>query len=289
MDEREAAKGYSATEVHRNLGHWHARLKTALQEARTRMMHPGNGGDTNEAAFREFLQNHLSRKYQVGHGEIIDSKGRRSKQVDVAITDDEQPFPVTSSPELLIVEGVTAAAEVKTRLTVEELSDCLEKGRAFKRLEPILGKYLALSGDKLENGVPNSDLVRFYFRRPFFVFAYESVVADQRLLDILQASNQEDEVPPIDALVILDRGFAWNLWDGNGQFKIRLPASEENLKGWFTIWDPEYSLTFLLLWLHASMPRFAMRTSPMLNYLLPNTTFTPNPPGPVAWGTSTEG
>jgi len=44
---------------------------------------------------------------------VIDSKGRRSLQTDVIVADEEQPFRVDDNPQLLIIEGVGAGAEVK--------------------------------------------------------------------------------------------------------------------------------------------------------------------------------
>lgn len=265
-------------QLHGAVLQWHRRLTASLDETRARLSHSGNKGDANESAFRTFLRSHLSPKYQIGQGEVIDSRGERSRQVDVAIADDEQPLPVTDSPELLIVEGITAAGEVKTRLTTKELSNCVEGGRAFKTLEPVLGKYEALAGATLRSGEPNSDLVRFYHRRPFFVFAYETAVSLDRLVDTLRSSESPHEVPPIDAVFLLDKGFALNLWDGKGQLAFLDPATGTRMEGWVVFKEPKYSLTFLLFWLHFAMPRFGMRSSAILTYLLPGTTFIPDIP-----------
>jgi hypothetical protein len=46
---------------------------------------------------------------------VIDFRGNRSSQTDVVVADEEQPFQVDESPQLFIIEGVAAAAEVKRR------------------------------------------------------------------------------------------------------------------------------------------------------------------------------
>jgi hypothetical protein len=109
--------------------------------------------------------------------------GNRSNQTDVVVTDEEQPFQVDESPQLFIIEGVAAAAEVKTKLTAQELRDCLRKAERFKALEALLGKATTLPSPT-RRGNPNSDLLRFYRRRPFFVFAYEGATDQNTLLEM---------------------------------------------------------------------------------------------------------
>ena len=53
--------------------------------------------------------------------------GRLSRQVDVVVADEEQPFRVDDAVQLMIIEGVAAAAEVKTTLTTTDLWTALKK------------------------------------------------------------------------------------------------------------------------------------------------------------------
>ncbi|GIJ51645.1 hypothetical protein Val02_85310 [Virgisporangium aliadipatigenens] len=269
----------SPSAVYELVQKWNQRLTESLSDARTKLIHRGSKGDVNEIAFRNFLREYLPRRYRVGEGEVIDFRGRRSKQTDVAVVDDDQPFPMDDGPQMMIIEAVAASGEVKTTLTASELEDCIEKGRAFKALEPVLGKAVMLAHPE-RRGVPNSDITRFYRRRPFFVFAYEGVMAPRTLLEGLAGGEQDGEVPPIDAVFILDRGFALNLWDGNGSFSYLDTVSNEMKTGWIFGSRPELSLPWLLFWLHGAMPQFSVRSSPMLPYLLPGIQWTEtNPPG----------
>ena len=207
--------------------------------------------------------------------------GKRSRQMDVIVADEEQPFQVNINDpaQLMIIEGVSAAAEVKTTLTKPELQDCLKKGHSFKALEAVLGKATMLASPTLY-GNPNSDLLRFYFHRPFFAFAYEGAIDSGTLIEMLsedERSREHDVVPSLDAVFILDKGFALNLWDGNSAFRFQ-SETHEVVTGWYWFGDPDRTLLGLLLWLHTTMPRFAIRSAPMLGYLFPGaTTFTPKP------------
>ena len=257
---------------------WGERLRISLDDARTSLRQSGNRGDANEGAVRDFLRAHLPPTYRVGQGEVIDHAGRQSRQMDVVVADEEQPFQVDDTPRLMIIEGVSAAAEVKTTLTTNELRDCLEKGRRFKALEAILGKSVTLAPLE-QRGKPNSDLQRFYQHRPFFAFAYEGAIDNGTLIEILseeERSRERGAVPALDAVFILDRGFAMNVWDGNGA--LTFYSSGEIMTGWHWFGDPDRTLLGLLFWLHGAMPRFMIRSSPLLAYLLPRTIWTPDPP-----------
>ena len=71
-------------------------LETKLDQVREKYQHSGNTGHALELSFREFLKELLPRKYEIGHGEIIDSFGEhagdtaKDGQIDVVILDGEQ-------------------------------------------------------------------------------------------------------------------------------------------------------------------------------------------------------
>jgi hypothetical protein len=262
--ERSAAE---ANSVRAAVDTWTTRLNLALVDARRKFAHMGDRGDDVEGAFRSFLDEYLSPRFRVGQGEVIDSKGRRSLQTDVIVADEEQPFRVDDNPQLLIIEGVAAAAEVKASLTTSGLADAINKGRRFKELAVVPGKWVTLVSDTSRFGQPNSDLVRFYRHRPYFLFAYESEIAEETFTDALDEAAKPDALPPLDAVFILSRGFGFNVWDGQGGLGYQR-SDGEVITGW--VWTPDAPvLPALLLWLHSVMPRFSVRSSPLLAYLWP--------------------
>jgi hypothetical protein len=259
--------------VHDAVRQWERRLQTSLEESQAKFAQSADRGEGNAAAFREFLRAHLSPKYRIGQGEVIDYRANRSSQTDVVVADEEQPFRVDDSPQLFIIEGVAAAAEVKTTLTAQEMRDSLHKAERFKVLEAVLGRAAMLAPPQ-HRGNPNSDLLRFYRRRPFFVFAYRGAIDNNTLLEVATSTERPGEPPPIDAIFVLDKGFAINFWDGNGALTYLELNTGQMAKGWRWWDEPSYSLVWLLMWLRSVMPRFSLRSSPLLAYLLPGTTWT---------------
>lgn len=227
-----------------------------MEEARGRLQQAGNRGDVAEHALRQFLSTHLPRAFDVGHGEVIDSFGERSRQMDVVITTPDHPYRHPSEePGMFIVEGVLAAAEVKTRLTAEEVRDAVQKAASFKKL-----RKHHLSGSEVFAN-PSTQKRWVEGPSPFFVFAYESEMAVSTLLDMLSGLASDAW---IDAIFVLGRGAAVDYGDGQGTLHIRLRDGTD-VTGW--AWaEGQPSVLSLLTWLH-SLPRVMHRQSPYINYL----------------------
>lgn len=188
-----------------------AELRAKLLAARARLQHRGNRGDAAEVAVRELLSDHLSRRFDVGQGEIIDTNGTRSRQMDVVVATDDHPFRVPASdPGLYIVEGVYAAGEIKTALTTTELDDVFLKARSVKELQKahVAGAMVFANSAEHTRWVEGPP--------PFFAFAYESKIAVDTLLRMLTDDGQ-----PLDALFVLGSGAAINFDDGTGFRRLR--------------------------------------------------------------------
>src|SRR2546426_4686724 len=74
-----------------------AQMKASLQEARASFKQSGDKGATVEDAFRGFIRQYLPRRLEVGHGEVIDSKGARSAQTDVVVVNEDHPLTFTQN------------------------------------------------------------------------------------------------------------------------------------------------------------------------------------------------
>ena len=113
-----------------------AKLVANLEESRASFRHAGLRGGGVEASFREFLDSRLPRYLEVGTGEVIDTKDTRSGQTDVIIANEDQPIRSDRhDPTVFLIEGVAAAAEVKSRLTTSELDDSIAKGQSLRNSE----------------------------------------------------------------------------------------------------------------------------------------------------------
>jgi hypothetical protein len=107
-----------------------------LQKTRPALPHSLSKGEAAEEAVREFLQRHLPSSVGITKGQIIDSRGRFSKQLDVIIFDASRtPILFTSEEDghqLVPVEGVIAVVEVKTTLAVSNVAGIVENMLSVK-------------------------------------------------------------------------------------------------------------------------------------------------------------
>lgn len=243
------------------------RLAAALEESRNGFQHNGLRGDVVESAFRDFLSKHLPRHFTVGTGEVIDINDRRSSQTDVVVTNTDQPFQTgLHDPGIFIIEGVSAAGEIKSRLTVADLDDTIAKGSRFKTLRNLPNQ----GGITWKVG---SDPDRFHRCPPYFLFATESVVAIPTLIGSLQAAplvpppdGEGPALSPLDAVFILGRGSAINFGDGRGTLTATL-ANGERATGWQWT-DNDAVIADFLIWLSSSAPRPTRFQSPAMEYLV---------------------
>jgi hypothetical protein len=238
-------------------------MRARLQEARATFSHRGTKGSVVEEAFRDFVRQYIPRRLEVGHGEVVDSFGRRSAQTDLVIASEDHPFTFTSEqPGLFFIEGVLAAGEIKSLLTTDELRKALENSARFKELEvkPVTSAQAFAAP---------ADLQRYYKWPPWFLFAFESQLSLNKIgttiVDFVKARGLSP-VRVVDAVFVLDRGYMINLGDGQGGFAWRSPAGEW-LTGWQ--WSEEKDVLFNLLgWISVVMPRMTQPAPILTRYLI---------------------
>ena len=261
-------------------------LQTALAKARAQSDHSLTVGEQAEAAVRETLRAYLPSGYGVGHGHVYDAYGDGSRQTDVIITNPEHPL---SFPEgragTYVVDGVSAAGEVKARFDVGALDDCIKKGTAFKQLRMTVNEHDHVITVKDQAYMKQIGLVP-----PYFVVAFENKVADDTLGQRLQdaglvpppdgkSMGEEDQAhtpqPPVDAVCILGRGIWLYLRPDNPigiQVGVEKPDGTKELRndmaGWAFL-ETGASLAWTLAWLNAAMPRVLRGRSVFAPYLIP--------------------
>jgi hypothetical protein len=236
-----------------------------LDEIRATFKQSGDKGTTVEDEVRELLRTYLPSRTRVGHGEIIDTAGRASHQTDIVIVGDDHPYTFTEDlPGLFFIEGVEAAGEIKTVLTSEELTRSLEACKAFKELRPMHSKGAMVRSNP-------SDLHRFYDRRPWFLFAFESQLSletiHERIVEF-QKAETAGEMEFGDAVFVLGRGNVINFGDGQGALTFRSPPEQSapSVPGWVRV-DSTQVLIDFFGWLSAVMPRI-LRFDPILTQYL---------------------
>ena len=238
-----------------------AQMRAKLDEIRATLAHSGDKGALVEEVFRGFLQKYLPRRLAVGHGEIVDLKGQRSRQTDVVIVSEDHPFTFTPDlPGLFFIEGVCGAGEVKTMLTAGELDKALESSCQSKRLEPQPFTGLVHSNP--------SDHERFYKCPPWFLVAFESQLTLAAIAESTKQFTRDGGIEPtrlLDAVFVLGRGWVINFGDGKGSFQLRT-AKGQSATGWVDK-ESDCVLFDLLAWLSSVMPRM-IRLDPILPHYL---------------------
>jgi hypothetical protein len=241
------------------------RLSWALKNARSSTTHRGVRGDEFAGALGEEIQDHFVDCASFHERcEIRDTHDAVSQEVDLVLLNRFHPaFLLENRPRTFFIEGVLAAAEVKTSLDKGETVDCLEKARTFKRLQSRL-----TDNDRKVPNIDNPDDVdRYLVRRPFFAFAYE----DDRSLKTVQRNVEEwireNHVPStelIDAIFVLNKGIVVNLGGCGGAINIK-DKNADSLSGFVRKSTPNI-FSQLMSWLSKVCPRFVSLDPILLSY-----------------------
>lgn len=149
-------------------------------------------------------------------GEVIDSRGHRSRQTDIVAVSQHHPGQLsTELPNLFLVEGVRDAGEVKSVLTSVELDKALKASQEFKRLRVRYQVGSTIRGD------PNPADNRYVRCPPYFIVALESRLTLETIGTRVLAHQQRHGLASgelVDSIFILSRG--WVIDFGEGDEKV---------------------------------------------------------------------
>ncbi|AAQ60496.1 DUF6602 domain-containing protein [Chromobacterium violaceum] len=185
-----------------------SRLQASLDEARAAVEHRTIKGHLNEIAVANWIRPLLPGSVGVTTGEVIDSEGGRSRQVDVLLYDiaTTSRFLSRGDADVLPIESVYGAIEVKTYLNKAEIENAFENMKAIKALKKIAYHPNFVSTTKYLYGRES-----MYWPQQFFVFAYESDGLDTVLGHVERLNNTQPIDQRIDLVCILDKGLIINL------------------------------------------------------------------------------
>ena len=252
-------------------------LRSSLERARLESDHSLTIGEQAEAAVRAALRGYLPTGFGMGHGFVYDAYGDGSRQTDLIIANPDHPlsFP-DDKAGTYVVDGVSAAGEVKAVLDVKALDDCLAKGAAFKQLRMTINESDHVVTTRQQAFMNQMGLVP-----PYFVVAFDTTIAVGTMIKRLQradlvppppgkALGEEDAAstpqPPLDAICVLGSGVCLNIRPDNPMgIRFTQPAGYH---GWVFMPTPA-PLAWTLAWLHATMPRILRGASVLSPYLLP--------------------
>ena len=195
-------------------------MRSKFEEIRIAVEHRGLKGNANEQIVAEFLGKYLPSKIGFCTGEVIDSDGKRSKQVDVLAFDaaTAPQFFQVGDIRVLPVESVYAVFEVKAVLNKQEIENAFNNMLAIKNLEKK-----AFFGNLRAELTKNLYGIRSeHWPIQFFVFAFESDDIDTVFGHIQRLNETQPIDKRIDTVCVLDKGLITNV-SGRGLDSIPMP------------------------------------------------------------------
>ncbi|HEX8166655.1 MAG TPA: DUF6602 domain-containing protein [Beijerinckiaceae bacterium] len=172
--------------------------KTLVAQYDTIFDHRGNRGDSRESAVIQYLEKIFPRGFGFAKGEMFDSTGAVSGEVDIVIYDTvySTVFHDGSGKILAPVESCYGAIECKSTLTTSELDDCIRKinkYRTMQRPEANTGQVFITPDFSLTGG--QGILLKRTDNRPTFgIFAFECSISLDTLLNKMRFNNQIDYI-----------------------------------------------------------------------------------------------
>lgn len=112
------------------------KLKLDLRMAKQSIDHPGEKGDVHEDHWIEVFRAYLPKRYEVGKGIIIDSKGGKSDQIDIVIFDKQYTPTLLDQQNFRYIpaEAVYAIFESKPCINKEYLEYAGSKAASVRNL-----------------------------------------------------------------------------------------------------------------------------------------------------------
>lgn len=219
-----------------------AGLKAILQAQYNRsggFTAPTDIGRVRESFCEAFLSEFLPESIGITSGEVIDSFGNQTGQIDVILYDPSlHSYRMSSDVQILLAEGCLAGIEVKSRLDRETFFQSLDKSRQLKSLRlslrPVLPTRVRLMPrqnrcfcfDQPDHAtlLEHEDNVAHFIQPRFYIFAYNAprqiqtiqtwfteYVAERKLNGTIQDGLPDMLCALNFGVVYLDNGFAFNL------------------------------------------------------------------------------
>lgn len=114
-------------------------LKTESELAGSLTANPTLIGDAREAIVEGVLKRILPPAYEIGRGQIIDSSGGKSKQIDIIIARSDSPsLALPGGDKIYLIESVLAALEIKSHLDAGDLVEALDNCASVADLVPLV-------------------------------------------------------------------------------------------------------------------------------------------------------
>ena len=221
--------------------------------------HPGNIGNVRERALIDYLYKVMPRKYGFQSGEVFDSDGNNSGQIDIIIYDSLFSTIFTDGTTDIVapVESTYGIISVKSKMGTKELDNAINGIKKYNMLKrpvpepntvypmpdcPIKGK-----GTIMVNA-PTLQSINC-------IFAFETTVALETI------KNKLKEAGCVDLLVVPKKFYA----AGRRRSDCALSKDGQPLDGY--IFETENSVVFFILFLQAYLSSSRLISRGVQNYI----------------------
>jgi len=175
---------------------------------------PDDLGDARQQFITKFLNNHLPTEIEIGHGQIMDSKGIRSKSQDIILYRKNAPKLniYGSDCNIYLAEGVFATIEIKSTLNENHFNLAMENILSVKKLEKLPPSFSI----KRTNASPKirTYLVAFTGSEIKTIEKYHTTYSS-KLHEMYPSFNVKDY--SFDFICVLDKGI---LFKNEGNLKL---------------------------------------------------------------------
>jgi len=189
-----------------------------------------NLGYNRELFCNKLLARVLPPRLTLRRGEIWDSQGNRTGQLDIVILRDDTPSLTFGEADTYLAEGVFGVVEVKSNLTTVKLHEALMTLKRVKSLNPTRGAMIK-SGPVLDRALR-------------CVFAYEGASWETLLQELGKPENNDvaDLICVLTRGALIAKGLLLN-WEGNAPF-FRCEGRAASL-AWLYFHLVSYSTSFM--------------------------------------------
>lgn len=204
------------------------RMMLDFEEVSKTLTHPGLKGASKENKFREFLRKYFPKNLDVSKGQIIDSGGNISKEIDVIVSDAFKTpiFYNVGENRIIPVECVYCVIEVKSNLDTSVIEEVYRNMFSVRNLSKK-AYYLPTGAIVYKHNLYGKEWDIWPVM--YFVFAEDSIKLEL-LAEKMDELNQDQDLPPerrIDSICVLRKGIIVNRLP-DGKFDA-LPTKDSQL------------------------------------------------------------
>ncbi|WP_143424989.1 DUF6602 domain-containing protein [Geodermatophilus pulveris] len=213
-------------------------------------------GRKNEDIVAGFLRSTL-RGRVVTRSSVIDSSGLQSGEIDVLVCNEDQPLLGNEEvSDLLIVEGVDVAVQVKARLTGPEVERIRDNCMSVKMLHKLRAE-----DDDYRSQSP-SEARSFLDHVPYLVFCFDTALSASTAVSRLNEALEDvhPEYRP-DAVVVLGKYSLINVRDWQTPDRVLVEPT-----GFVASATGELALADFMFCVFTYPPRIRRRWHPLVGY-----------------------